>query len=77
MYVPGHGALATAGDLDRYVQVIDEVEASARLAFERGVPAAEAAQSFRLPASLGEWVMFNPRYYEVAFGAWLRELDGN
>ncbi len=76
VYVPGHGALVTPEDLDRYVQVIDDVETAARRAFERGVPAAEAAQEYRVPASLGEWVMFNPRYYEVAFGAWERELTG-
>ena len=77
IYVPGHGALATSDDLDRYVSVIDDVEAAARRAFEQGVPAEDAARDYRLPATLGEWVMFNPRYYEVALGAWERELTGN
>lgn len=73
-YVPGHGPLAGASDVDRYVQVIDTVEAAARRAVEAGIPAAEAAQGFDLPASLGEWMRFSPRYFEVAFTAWEREL---
>jgi len=75
-YVPGHGPLADADDLARYIDVIDHVEAAARRAFERGIAAAEAAQTFALPAALGEWVMFSPRYYEVALRAWERELAG-
>jgi len=73
-YVPGHGPLAGRKDLASYVQVIDLVEVAGRRAFELGVPAAEAAQDFSLPPSLGEWMMFSPRYYEVALGAWEREL---
>ncbi len=37
---------------------------------------AEAAPAYSVPESLGEWAMFNPRYYEVAFGAWERDLRG-
>lgn len=73
-YVPGHGPLATPGDLQQYLAVIDHVEGAARRAFEEGIPAAEAAAVFSLPESLGEWFMFSPRYYEVALGAWEREL---
>jgi glyoxylase-like metal-dependent hydrolase (beta-lactamase superfamily II) len=76
VYVPGHGPLADAADLDRYTQVIDRVEVAARRAFEQGVPAAATAQEFNLPSSLGEWMMFSPRYYEVALSAWERELKG-
>jgi glyoxylase-like metal-dependent hydrolase (beta-lactamase superfamily II) len=74
VYVPGHGPLANSQDLERYIQVIDDVGAAARRAIEGGTPAAEAAQSYRLPETLGEWTMFNSRYYEVAFIAWEREL---
>jgi len=56
------------------VQVIDAVEGAARRAVEAGRPAAQAAESFALPASLGEWMLFSPRYFEVAFAAWEREL---
>jgi glyoxylase-like metal-dependent hydrolase (beta-lactamase superfamily II) len=76
VYVPGHGSLADQADLDLYIQVIDRVEMTARRAFERGASAAEAAKEFGLPASLGEWMMFSPRYYEVALSAWERELKG-
>lgn len=75
-YVPGHGAMGDAVDFDRYVNVIDAVGDAARRGFEAGVPAAEGAQSFALPPDLGEWFMFSPRYFEVAFTAWERELGG-
>ncbi len=75
VYVPGHGALAGAEDFVRYRQVIDDVERAARRAVERGTPAARGAEEYRLPDSLGEWIMFNPRYFEVAFTAWERELS--
>jgi glyoxylase-like metal-dependent hydrolase (beta-lactamase superfamily II) len=74
VYVPGHGPLASPQDFERYVQVIDQIGEAARRAIEGGTPAAEAATSYRLPESLGEWTMFSPRYYEVAFAAWEREL---
>jgi glyoxylase-like metal-dependent hydrolase (beta-lactamase superfamily II) len=74
VYVPGHGPVADATDLDRYIELIDDVEAAARVAHERGIPATEAAESYSVPESLGEWVMFSPRYYEVALSAWEREL---
>jgi hypothetical protein len=75
-YVPGHGPLADSRDIERYVQVIDHVEATARRAFAAGIPAPEAARDFSLPASLGEWHMFSSRYFEIALGAWERELKG-
>jgi glyoxylase-like metal-dependent hydrolase (beta-lactamase superfamily II) len=75
-YVPGHGPLADHADHQRYVEVLSIVESAARNAHERGVPPAEAAKQFALPPSLGEWHMFSPRYFEVAFTAWDRELRG-
>jgi glyoxylase-like metal-dependent hydrolase (beta-lactamase superfamily II) len=74
VYVPGHGPLAEQADFQRYVNVLGSVEAAARRAHERGTPAADAAKEFTLPASLGEWTMFSPRYFEVALGAWEKEL---
>ena len=74
VYVPGHGSLSDGRDLDLYVQLIDDVGAAARRAIEAGLPIAEAAAQYSLPESFGEWLMFNPRYFEVAFGAWEREL---
>jgi len=74
VYVPGHGALANAGDLFTYVRVLNSVEEAARQAVLTGKTAAEAAASFTLPASVGEWTLFSPSYFETAIGAWLKEL---
>jgi glyoxylase-like metal-dependent hydrolase (beta-lactamase superfamily II) len=73
-YVPGHGPRADRADMDRYVTLLDSVEAAARSAKARGMSAADAAVEYRVPDSLGEWTLFNPRYYETAIGAWLNEL---
>jgi glyoxylase-like metal-dependent hydrolase (beta-lactamase superfamily II) len=74
IYVPGHGALANAGDVERLLSVLGEIEAAARQAWQEEITAVEAAADFRLSESLGEWTMFNPSYFEVAIGAWHREL---
>jgi glyoxylase-like metal-dependent hydrolase (beta-lactamase superfamily II) len=76
-YVPGHGALARRGDLERYLGLLDDVEAAARAALERGDPLDQAADAYRIPPGLGEWTMFSPRYFRVAFEAWRRELAGS
>jgi hypothetical protein len=77
MYVPGHGPLAEAAELVKYVAVIDDIEAAARSAYERGASAGEAGAGYEIPAELGEWTLFNPRYFERAIGAWLRELGAS
>jgi glyoxylase-like metal-dependent hydrolase (beta-lactamase superfamily II) len=74
-YVPGHGALAQEAEFDRYIAMIDEVENAARRAHEKGQTAAEAGASYALPASLGEWTLFNKVFFERAFTACYRELD--
>ncbi|MCC6318818.1 MAG: MBL fold metallo-hydrolase [Gemmatimonadaceae bacterium] len=73
-YVPGHGAVATAADVERYVAVLGEIENAARKALADGVPAEQAAARFTLPPSLGEWLLFGPAFYPRAFAAWAREL---
>ena len=75
LYVPGHGGLATAEEMKPYLALLEEIGRAARDAFEKGVPAAEAAAEYTLPTSLGEWMMFSPSYYQVAFEAWERELS--
>lgn len=74
-FVPGHGTLATVADMDRYLALLDSVEAAARRAAERGLTAEAAGAGYRVPAALGEWVLFNPRYFERAIGAWITELS--
>lgn len=73
-YVPGHGSLAGAADLDRYVTLLDDVEAAARRAVERGLTAEAAGAEYRIPPALGEWTLFNPGYFGRAIGAWMKEL---
>ena len=76
IYVPGHGSLSDGRDLELYTQLVDHVGEAAHSAIEAGIPIPEAAGQYSLPASFGEWLMFNSRYFEVAFGAWERELKG-
>jgi len=75
IYVPGHGAVARVAEYDRYVAMLDAVEAGARQAHGKGQSAADAAAAFTLPESLGEWMLFNKAFFERAFTAWYRELD--
>ncbi len=74
VYIPGHGAVADAAAIDRYLAVLGELEAAARAAYARGMSAADAGKAFTLPTMLGEWALFGPTFYERAFIAWNREL---
>ena len=76
VFVPGHGPLADADDLSRYIAVIDAVGEAAREAWQLGMNAEEAGEQYQLPEELGEWVLFNPAYYQTAFEAWFTELAG-
>ena len=76
VFVPGHGPLADAAVMSRYVALIDSVEEAARNAWRRGVNSEEAAENYDVPAELGEWVMFSPNYYQRAIQAWMDELAG-
>ena len=73
-YVPGHGPLADDAALDRYVGLLDDVEAAARGAIERGMTADEAGEQYRLPAGLEDWTLFDPRYFASAIGTWMTEI---
>lgn len=77
VYVPGHGAIGRAPEYDRYVSMLDEVERAARQARAANVSAADAGTNFHLPASLGEWTMFSPVFYQRAFEAWYKELGAS
>jgi glyoxylase-like metal-dependent hydrolase (beta-lactamase superfamily II) len=74
MYVPGHGAVAHEADFDRYVAMLGEIEVGARAAKAAGKTPAEGGAAFKLSAALGEWALFNPSFFERAFGAWYKEL---
>jgi glyoxylase-like metal-dependent hydrolase (beta-lactamase superfamily II) len=74
VYVPGHGPLGEAADIQMYVMLLESVEQAARAAKSTGQTAAEAAAEFKLPLEVSRWTLFSPRYFETAIGAWLREL---
>lgn len=72
--IPGHGPIPSGDALDRYVAVLEEIEAAARKAHAAGKSLEEATADYQLPESLGSWTLFSPQYFEVAFGAWYKEL---
>ncbi len=74
LYVPGHGDTSDLAGLASYVDLLEDVGLAATRAMEAGIPGVEAAQAYAVPESLGEWALFNPRYFEVAFGAWEKDL---
>lgn len=76
VYVPGHGAVATAADVTRYQAMLDEIENAARTAHKAGMSAADAGAAYSLPDSVGEWTLFGRTFFERAFEAWYRELSG-
>lgn len=73
-YVPGHGPLADQAALDRYIDLLDDVEAAARHAIEAGMTAEEAGAEYRLPPGLADWYLFRDDYFARAIGAWMEEL---
>lgn len=74
LYVPGHGSLAKARELDRYIAMLNEVEAGARESFKAGISAEDAGRTFMLSESVGPWALFSNVFYPRAFEAWYREL---
>jgi glyoxylase-like metal-dependent hydrolase (beta-lactamase superfamily II) len=75
LYIPGHGPIAGAPDLARYVAVIDGVEETARMARREGWTAEEAGSRHQIPDDLGKWTLFNPAYFQRAVEAWMKEWD--
>jgi glyoxylase-like metal-dependent hydrolase (beta-lactamase superfamily II) len=71
--IPGHGTRTDAAGLDRFVTLLDAVEAAAQSALARGVSAEEAGRAFRMPAGMEDWTLFNARYFERAIEAWMRQ----
>ena len=54
--------------------LLDDVEAAARRAIERGMSAEQAGEEYRLPSGMEDWVLFNPGYFGRAIGAWMGVL---
>jgi glyoxylase-like metal-dependent hydrolase (beta-lactamase superfamily II) len=77
LYVPGHGPLGHQPEYDRYIAMLGEVERAAKQAHAAGTSATDAGSAFVMPASLGEWALFNKAskaFYQRAFEAWYKEL---
>lgn len=74
VYVSGHGERTDAAGLDRFIALLARVEDAARAAIASGETAEAAGKRFSMPAELSHWTLFNPRYFERAIGAWMREL---
>ncbi|MDE2876770.1 MAG: MBL fold metallo-hydrolase [Gemmatimonadota bacterium] len=77
VFVPGHGPLADVDDVARYIAMIDVVGEYAREVWRLGMTAEEAASRFQVPEDLGEWVLFDPGYYQRAIEAWMDEIVGD
>jgi glyoxylase-like metal-dependent hydrolase (beta-lactamase superfamily II) len=73
-YISGHGELADSAAIDTLLTLVESIESAARKAHGAGIPLAEAAASYELPSTVADWVLFNPKYFEVAFKAWYQEL---
>lgn len=74
-YVPGHGPLVDGPALERYLDLLLHVEASAMEAVQSGVTAGEAGAAFRLPEGYRDWTTFGDDYFTRAIQAWMEELS--
>lgn len=74
VFVPGHGALADADGMRRYLGLIDDIEAASREAKRAGRTAEQAAATYELPDEVRDWTAFSNDYVRRAIDAWLREL---
>lgn len=73
--VPGHGTLADQTAVKAYREFLSEIEASVRKAHQAGTPAKEAAQAYKLPKSIDDWLVWSPSNISRAFNAWYRILE--
>lgn len=73
-YVPGHGNMADWPAIRRYIDLLEDVEAAARLAHKAGIPVDQAWRAYDIPERLGNWWKFRPDVTRFAFEAWYREL---
>ncbi len=74
MYVPGHGPVANAADLNLYRDFLQMMEQSVRKAFNAGKPAETVAKEFKLPKKFEDWIIFSDQVMPRAVAAWYRAL---
>jgi len=77
--VPGHGSVckSKSENIKKYQILLDEIQAHARVEFGKGTTAADAANLFKLPGSVGDFNYFRDGFHEIAMRAWYKELRGN
>ncbi|MGZ0709894.1 MBL fold metallo-hydrolase [Coraliomargarita sp. W4R53] len=74
--VPGHGSVSqvNSASTQSYSKLLSEIEQHARLSLKKGITSDQAAQEFKLPASLGAYSYFRNGFHEMAMDAWYREI---
>ena len=75
VYIPGHGAVANDAQIKKYLALLETVEEAARAGLKSGKSPKEIAESFEVPQSLGQWFVYDPSLYEIAFTAWQRNIS--
>jgi len=53
---------------------LDEIQTHARTEFAKGATATDAAKSFNLPNSIGDFHYFRNGFHEIALHAWYKEV---
>ena len=77
LMVPGHGSVqrSDSQSFELFSNLHNEIERYAREQHAKGNSANNAAQTFSLPQSLGDWNYFRAGFHEIAMDAWYRELN--
>ena len=75
--VPGHGSVrkADSPSTQSYQNLLLEIGDHARASQEKGMSSDQAAEEFKLPASLGDYRYFRDGFHEIAMEAWYREIN--
>ena len=77
--VPGHGNICKSDSMNikKHQILLNEIESHARREFGRGASDTDAAKSFKLPETVGDYHYFRSGFHEIAMAAWYRELKRN
>ena len=75
--IPGHGNICKSDseNIKQYRILLDEIQTHARTEFAKGATATDAAKSFNLPNSIGDFHYFRNGFHEIAMHAWYKELS--
>ena len=79
LMVPGHGSVqqSDSKSFELFSNLHNEIERYAREQHAKGNSADNAAKTFSLPQSLGDWQYFRAGFHEIAMDAWYRELNNH